>query len=206
MLHTPRSRPPGTDRSFAPRWANEPEPPPKEGSNKLKGGSPPPAAPRKPALPNRLPESGITVAELRSLAANTDYPEPKRLGLMLISMWLSRQAGGVAGIQARRKASQMGTEICRGLKTPAELLPSCFTEMTPSVVIHKAQAMLTVCEARLTADVKDLALSHVSSKCPLTAEAVEKATAYANRVAKARPNIVAFNATNTLEVWWPDFQ
>lgn len=194
----------GTGRRPIPEqgWASDPEPTPRGKSSKLKGTTPKPAPLQKRALPNRLADN-VSLPELRNLCGDTDYPENKRLALMLISMWLPRQTKNLN--QARRTAAELGTEVCRDTKSAEQLALLCFPGEAVEMVIKKAKAMLMICAAGLVPDVKDLATSHVSSKCSFTAEHVEIASVYARRLVSKRPNAATFNAPSTLETWWPDF-
>ena len=205
FFDSPFASPSGTGRraTLDKGWASEPDSTPKGNSGKLKGGPPSPAPRRKQVLPNRLPDS-ITVLELRELCGNSDFPEDKRLALLVVSMWLSRQPTA-SSIQARRKAAAMGTEVCQGTKNAEQLVPLCFPSEAAEMVIQKVKAMLTICTASLVPEVKDLALSHVSSKCGLSAECIEIAAAYAERLKRERPNAATFNAPNAFETWWPNF-
>lgn len=203
MFDSPREPAAGTGRRpILDEWEDEPDSTP-GGNGKPKGTAPVTAQPRqKRTLPNRLPDS-ITLAELRALCSDTDYPEDKRLALLLVSMWLSRQP--TKNTESRRTAATLGTDVCRGAKSAEQLAQQCFPDETVEMVIEKAKALLMICVARLVPEVKDLAMSHVSSKCGFTAEHVAIANSYAQLLASKRPNVTVFNATNTVETWWPDF-
>ena len=171
---------------------------------KLVGPPAPVVRPRtKSVLPSRLPDN-IGLQELRDLAGNTDYPEGKRLALLVLSMWLARQPSGTIS-QARRATSTVGTEICRGTKTTEQVAIERFPNESSAIVIAKAKAMLVICESHVTGTVKEYALSHVSSKCPLEAESVIAALAYAARINTQRPSTDRFNGTGSLDTWWPNF-
>lgn len=159
---------------------------------------------RKPSttLPARMP-SPITVAELRSAAGSKSHSPNIRYGLVVVSIWLSRQPKATVNAN-RRVASNMGTDIIHSKKSAEEIVTALFPDEPMLLMLRKAKAMASILEHRsLDENVVDFAVSHISSKCTCTEGHVAIAEEYADRLWAKKPSFTAFN--NNADLWWPEF-
>lgn len=183
--HSPYGR--GTVlRPQPPSWANGTDPTPRSNAkNGRKLKAPPPPIPQI-----TIPES-VSVSELWLLAGDANVEESRRLGFLVVSMWLARQPTAVM-LKGKFKAGLMATEALQGTETATSLVEQLFPTEPIALVLRKARAMLVICNVKKHGQAKGLAMSHVSSKCQLTEEHIAQAEAYAKKFADRKPNANAF--------------